>query len=153
MSTQHHTRRGRSRERGSPAPHDRPSVAVGERNRCRSHVLLVDDDRDVRETLAALLEFEGYHVIAASNGQEALSLLQTGPPPSLILLDLLMPVMDGFEFRRLQRAHSSWASLPTVVMTAVDDPVIETSMVGAVECLTKPFDVAHLLALVARFCA
>jgi CheY-like chemotaxis protein len=153
MSTQHNTRRGGSRERGSPTPHDRPSLAVGERNTSCSHVLLVDDDRDVRETLAALLELEGYHVIAATNGQEALSLLQTGPPPSLILLDLLMPVMDGFEFRRHQRAHPAWASLPTVVMTAVDDPVIETSMVGAVECLRKPFDVAHLLALVARFCA
>jgi CheY-like chemotaxis protein len=126
---------------------------VSGRDTSRSHVLLVDDDPDVRETVAALLELEGYRVTVAVNGQEALCLLQIGPPPSLILLDLLMPVMDGFEFRRHQRAHPAWASLPTVVMTAVDDPVIETSMVGAVECLTKPFDVAHLLALVARFCA
>jgi CheY-like chemotaxis protein len=118
-----------------------------------SHVLLVDDDRDVREMLAALLELEGYRVTVAVNGQEALALLQSGPPPSVILLDLLMPVMDGFEFRRRQQAHPAWAALPVVVMTAVADPAVAAPMVGTVACLTKPFEVAHLLALVARFCA
>lgn len=99
------------------------------------------------------MRFAGVGVIASTNGQEALCLLQIAPPPSLILLALLMPAMDGFEFGRHQRAHPAWASVPTVVTTAVDDLVIETSMVGSVECLTEAFDVAHLLALVARFCA
>jgi CheY-like chemotaxis protein len=67
------------------------------------HILIVEDNPDTRETLADFLAFEGYAVRGAANGQEALTVLQKEPLPDLILLDLMMPVMDGCEFRRRAR--------------------------------------------------
>src|SRR5207244_10672732 len=62
-------------------------------------VLVVEDDFDLRDALVPILEYEGHRVVSAANGKEALERLQTMPPPSLILLDLMMPVMDGEQFR------------------------------------------------------
>src|SRR5439155_12456386 len=85
-------------------------------NRC---VLVVEDDTDGRETLAELLEAEGYPVARAANGRQALDYLQRAGPPGLILLDLLMPVMDGYQFRQRQRQDPVLASIPIAVVSVV----------------------------------
>ena len=76
-------------------------------------VLVVEDDAAARQALVLLLGTEGYAVSAAANGQEALAFLRTRPPPDLILLDLMMPVMDGYEFRRVQRQDAALARSPS----------------------------------------
>ena len=86
-------------------------------------ILLVDDDGDVRETIREALEEEGHRVTSAANGQEALSLLRDGKVrPDLILLDIMMPEMDGWAFRAEQRKHPELASIPVVVFTAYGSP-------------------------------
>ena len=87
----------------------------------------------------------------ASNGQEALDQLRSGTDlPSLILLDLMMPVMDGWEFRREQRKDPAIADVPVVVLSALDPS--RGADIGAVEFLKKPLDFDHLLALVRQYC-
>src|SRR6266404_8186598 len=83
-----------------------------------ARVLLVEDDPDISEVLAQLLEDEGVHVSSASNGREALTSLQRGAPPDVIVLDLMMPVMDGWEFRLEQKKDPTLASIPVVAMSA-----------------------------------
>ncbi len=81
-------------------------------------ILLVDDDYDIRSVLCEVLEQEGFTVGVAVNGREALTYLEGNPSPSLILLDLMMPVMNGFEFREHQVANPKWANIPVIVMSA-----------------------------------
>jgi signal transduction histidine kinase/CheY-like chemotaxis protein len=80
-------------------------------------VLVVEEDSSARRVLRAMLEREGWKVCEAENGREALECMER-ERPSLILLDLMMPVMDGFEFAALVRRHDEWRSIPIVVMTA-----------------------------------
>src|SRR5688572_576982 len=81
-------------------------------------ILIVDDECDVRDSLKALLEEEGYSPVCANNGAEALAYLRRSPPPAAILLDLFMPVMSGWDFVRRLRSNSALASIPVVVITA-----------------------------------
>jgi CheY-like chemotaxis protein len=83
-------------------------------------VLLVDDDTAVRRTIARFLTFEGFTVIEACNGQEALTYLRTGAGASVIVLDLRMPVMDGWAFRREQRLDPRLEHIPVVVLSGAD---------------------------------
>ena len=111
-------------------------------------ILLVDDDDDVREAFIDVLRNEGYEITTARNGCEALELLRRGARPGVILLDLMMPVMDGFEFRAQQLADPSLADLPVVVLTAglVSERVRQLRPLAY---LTKPFDLDDLLRVVA----
>src|SRR5579863_6011707 len=84
------------------------------------YLLVIEDDQDVRDTLCDVLRDDGYEVVSAANGQEALTYLNSHPPPSMILLDLMMPVMTGSEFRARQIADPALAKITTVVLTAVD---------------------------------
>jgi len=85
-------------------------------------ILVVDDDRDIRDSLVEVLGEHGYPVIGAGNGVEALEILRTSaPPPSLILLDLMMPVMDGREFRERQLENPALADIPVIVISAYND--------------------------------
>ena len=86
----------------------------GERNR----ILVVEDDGDVREALVQLLEFEGYRVTSATNGRDAIDQLRAGAAPNLILLDLMMPVMDGPQFRAAQLGDPGLAAIPVIVLSA-----------------------------------
>ena len=115
-----------------------------------SPVLIVEDDADLREMMAQLLSLEGYRTQAVANGQEALSLLRRGDRPDLILLDLMMPVMDGWEFRRRQMEDPQIADVPVVVLSALD-PARAVDLAGAA-FLKKPLDFDRLLDLVRRFC-
>ena len=114
-------------------------------------VLVVDDDRDIREILDEVLTDAGYSVVGASNGVEALTCLGKCEP-ELILLDLNMPVMTGQQFRARQLATPEIASIPTVVMTAVDRPDERTRELHASEVLAKPVELRQILATVARYC-
>jgi chemotaxis family two-component system sensor histidine kinase/response regulator PixL len=83
-------------------------------------VLVVDDDSGVRRTLARFLGRDGLSVVEADNGQQALTYLQSGGAASVIVLDLRMPVMDGFKFREAQRRDSTLASIPVIVLSGAD---------------------------------
>ncbi len=121
-----------------PTPRERP-------------ILIVEDDPDLREMMAQLLTVEGYRPETASNGLEALEYLAHSGRPAVILLDLMMPVMDGWEFRRRQLQDSRLADVPVVVLSAVNPS--RSGELGGVAFLRKPLDFDRLLALVHRFCA
>ena len=112
-------------------------------------ILLAEDDYDLREAMTDVLELEGYRVKAVPNGLEALEwLLAASAPPSLIFLDLMMPVMDGWQFRQEQLARPALASIPVVVLSANEEiPVDE-----GVTRLRKPARSKALLALVTQYC-
>ena len=104
----------------------------------RKTVLVVDDDRSIRESVAELLEFEGYEVYTAIHGQEALDWLQSNPPPRLVVLDLMMPVMDGWEL--LERLREADIQIPVIVTSANVTPDVHAD-----DVLEKPFQVDDLL--------
>src|SRR5579864_3307066 len=106
----------------------------------QSVILVVEDDLDIREGIQEILEDEGYEVFTAGNGQEALDLLRTIPTPGLILLDLMMPVMDGHQFLELFREQAAYALVPVVVVSA--GITVEPRIAGFIK---KPFDTAALL--------
>jgi CheY-like chemotaxis protein len=116
-------------------------------SRTNRPVLVVEDDPDIRDATAILLEDEGYRVHQAENGQRALEALATEPLPCLILLDLMMPVMDGHEFlEKMAELDPARAKLPVVVMTAAHNPVVPR----ALQVIKKPYSVESLLEAVAR---
>jgi CheY-like chemotaxis protein len=116
-------------------------------------VLLVEDDPDLREMTALLLEDEGYQVCAVGNGLEALNQLLDGPLPGLILLDLLMPVMNGWEFRAHQQRDPRLAPIPVVVITASRDHLPTSLFPDGRAVLRKPLALDELLANVRQYCA
>src|SRR5215510_299127 len=113
-------------------------------------VLIVEDDADLREMMAQLLSLEGYQTAAVGNGREALDYLKTGHKPDLILLDLMMPVMDGWEFCRQQNADPTLAGVPVVILSALDAQ--RAAGVPAAAFLKKPLDFDRLLQLVRSYC-
>jgi DNA-binding response OmpR family regulator len=122
------------------------------------NVLIVEDDPDVREMLAALLVTEGFYAVAAEDGLEALHLLRAvrhrAPQiPCLILLDLMMPRLSGNEFRRAQLGDPTVAAVPVAVMSGAVDLEQRAQSLGAVATLAKPIDCEILLAIVRRYCA
>ncbi len=119
----------------------------------RRPVLVVDDDRDIRDTISDILEQEGYPVRTAANGREALASLRAGEPPGLILLDLSMPVMSGTEFRRVQLGDATLAAIPTAVISAAGSLAEMLEGLGINLVMAKPLELDRLLAIVARFCA
>jgi len=112
-------------------------------------VLVVEDDRGIRDVLAAVLADEGYDVRQAANGREALAVLERWRPDA-ILLDLMMPVMDGWTFRREQRHRPAVAEVPVIVLSAVRDPRREAQELGAAGVLAKPFALTDVLETVGR---
>src|SRR5262249_23014929 len=113
-------------------------------------VLIVEDDEDLREMMAQLLSLEGFHTATVSNGREALQYLQDAEKPQVILLDLMMPVMDGWEFRRQQQADPALAPVPVIVLSALDQA--RASGLEADAFLKKPLDFDRLLSLVRSYC-
>ena len=119
----------------------------------KKKVLVVEDDESIREAMKDLLETEGYTVECAVNGDEGIQALRrTGPLPGLVLLDMTMPVKDGFQFRSEQEEDHKLAVIPVVVMTA--DGNIEAKMhkIGAKDFIKKPFDIDLVVKTVARYC-
>jgi CheY-like chemotaxis protein len=114
-------------------------------------VLVIEDDTATREALALFLGQEGCHVLRAIDGRQALDMLRKGPRPDLILLDLMLPGMDGWQFRRQQQRDPYLASIPVVVVSAAGDLKGQASSLGAVSLMSKPVELDHLLAEVRRF--
>jgi two-component system response regulator MprA len=113
-------------------------------------ILLVEDDVDVREALADALGDKGYLVECASDGEHALHLLRTAARPGLILLDLMMPRMNGTEFRMAQREDPALADLPVVLLSAdarIEEMARALKVQGAVR---KPIDLDQLCGLIER---
>jgi CheY-like chemotaxis protein len=121
-------------------------------NQARDHVLIVEDDKTARDTLCNVLESEGYPADAVANGREAINYLHRNHHPCLILLDLMMPVMNGWEFRHQQRHDPALARIPVVVCSGVGDIQQEVLLIGAEGCLQKPIDAGKLLDTVRRYC-
>jgi CheY-like chemotaxis protein len=118
-------------------------------SRALRQVLIVDDDFDTREALSALLQSSGYSVVAAGNGQEALSCLRDSCSSSIgiIILDLMMPVMNGWEFLAHQSRDAALARIPAIIVTAT--PVQQPLSAKAV--LTKPLQFDSLVQLINRY--
>jgi CheY-like chemotaxis protein len=114
-------------------------------------VLIVEDDPDIAETIAETLIERGYRAETARNGAAALERLRVPPRPSLILLDLSMPVMNGWQFRQKQLAESELASIPVVVLTA-DAAAPGRADLGPIDWLLKPVGLSNLLDTVERYC-
>jgi PAS domain S-box-containing protein len=114
----------------------------------RGRVLVVEDDAVVRESLVDLLNEEGYQVSCAENGREALRHLHAEPAPDVILLDLRMPVMDGWEFRSIQKSDPKLAHIPVIAISADGSP--QAAAISAHAYLRKPVETEQLLAMIAR---
>jgi signal transduction histidine kinase len=128
-----------------PLAGQRPSVAPLSRE-----ILVVDDDVAFRRELMEALAAEGYSVIEASDGRQALNYVRTHGAPSLVLLDLMMPIMDGWEFVATIRSDAALASIPVVVMSGLEKAEINTSLLGATGYLRKPPSLDQLLEVVVR---
>lgn len=111
-------------------------------------VLVVDDDTSILDTVSAILTGEGYDVVSATGGQEALDAVARRRP-AVILLDMRMPVMDGWAVARALRSQG--ISVPIVVMTAAESAKRWADEVGAEGFLAKPFGLDELLTIVQRF--
>jgi len=116
-------------------------------------ILVVEDDNDIREALSQVLQDEGYQVGEAANGQEALDRLHNGCHPDLIVLDLMMPVMDGWQFRREQQRDPELAGIPVVVVSADGSVRQKAASIGATSYVKKPIDFATLLDVVGQHAA
>jgi two-component system response regulator MprA len=115
-------------------------------------VLLVEDDEDLSEALQGLLTSQGFDVICARDGLDAVRLLWRGLQPCLILLDLMLPRIDGFAFREYQRTNPPWNDIPIIVISALDDVADRRVELQPLVWFKKPLDVDALAAAVARYC-
>jgi CheY-like chemotaxis protein len=116
-------------------------------------VLIVEDDEDIRADLSAILRVKGFSVDEAANGRDALARLRAGDPPCVMVLDLMMPVMNGWELRAAMRDDPALRGVPVIVVSGAgriadaDVVVLDPAAV-----LVKPFELSQLLELVARYC-
>ena len=121
-------------------------------DRFRKAVLVVEDDADVRTAIGLLLETHGFPVIEAEHGAAALDVLRANDEVGVVLLDLMMPVMDGWTFRAVQRREPGIAGVPVVVVTA-DATARETAPeLRADAWIAKPVDFDRLVEVVRRYC-
>jgi CheY-like chemotaxis protein len=114
-----------------------------------THILVVDDDSAIRDVVSDILELSDYRVKTATNGAEALENVRAEPPVA-IFLDLMMPIMDGWEFLRRLRREPPFARVPVVIMSAARDAGLAADQLGAEAFLPKPFDLEAVLSLVGR---
>ncbi len=126
-------------------------AAMSEAEPQRKSVLIVEDDPEIRRLLHTVLLRHGYSVMEAPHGEAALQLLAADPLPGVILLDLYLPLMDGWEFRQAQLRDPRLAAVPVVVISAAADVLIEP--LDAEQVMKKPLDIPRLLTVVAGFCA
>lgn len=122
---------------------------------CPIRILVVEDDDDMSDTLCELLDDCGYEAFAAHNGQDALDQLRAGTaaPPSIILLDLTMPVLDGRGFRRAQLQEPTLRDIPVIVLTAQPDVAAVCEELKITGFLRKPVRLDPLLSLIRRYAA
>jgi CheY-like chemotaxis protein len=135
-----------------------PGVLVAEDHRTAEvdaapHVLVVDDDDATRAAIALVLRRAGYETAEAADGHQALLYLRSRALPRLVLLDLMMPEMDGWEFLAVRYKEPTLATVPVLVLSVargIDAPAVQ--VMGADDILHKPADPEQLLEAVARYC-
>ncbi|AUH74290.1 response regulator [Legionella sainthelensi] len=113
-------------------------------------ILLVEDNLSVRDALVWTLEYAGFSVVAVQNGQEALNLLEKDPLPTLIFLDLMMPVIDGFEFREMKKQIPRISNIPTIITSAKTN-LKKLERMPYENFLSKPFELSDLLAVISKY--
>jgi CheY-like chemotaxis protein len=119
-----------------------------------AHILVVEDDPDIRESVVEILEDEGHRVTSAGDGREALDLLQSASPaPDLILLDLMMPIMSGYQFREEQLKLPAFASIPVLIVTADVNARVKVESLQVAGFVQKPLKIQPLLDLVNQLVA
>jgi CheY-like chemotaxis protein len=114
-------------------------------------VLVVEDDADVREALLMLLEQEGIGALGVANGLDALDCIEGGFRPYLILLDLMMPVMDGERFLRLRLIDSRLREIPVIVVSALQRMRVDPTELNVDAIIPKPLDPARVIATVRQY--
>lgn len=120
-------------------------------------LLIVEDDADISEALQGYLELQGYEVRAASNGKEALAYLETPPRPSLILLDMALPIMDGHRVLTARKANAALAGVPVIILSAgmaamnPRDRAVYASSYDVAAFLKKPVEPRQLLEVIERY--
>ena len=125
-------------------------MSTGEQRR---PVLLVEDNDETREVVSALLELEGYHVVAARDGDEGMDHLRRGLNPCVILLDLMMPGRtDGLQFRQEQLQDPDFASIPVIVCSGYEAVKRQAADLGITVFCQKPLEIEELLQLIAAHC-
>jgi CheY-like chemotaxis protein len=117
----------------------------------RPTILVVEDDADLRDSIAGILEQEGFLVVLAENGRVALDYLRDHKPPRLVLLDLMMPVMNGWEFRDTQMRDPELSEIPVAVLSADSRTRLKAEALGVDRYLKKPVELDQLLGLVAGY--
>jgi len=116
-------------------------------------VLVVEDDNDLRESLSQALRDHGFTVTPASNGQQALDLLHAGTRPSVILIDLMMPILNGWELRDALKEDPALARIPQLVISAyMDEAEQHVLALSPDDCIRKPFHMRVLLEAIERHC-
>jgi CheY-like chemotaxis protein len=127
-------------------------MSVGQK--MSAHIMVVEDDRDIRESVVEVLEEEGHVVTSAGDGREALELLQrASPAPDLILLDLMMPVMSGYQFREEQLKLPAFAAIPVLIVTADVNARAKVASLKAAGFVQKPLKIQPLLDLIDQLLA
>jgi two-component system chemotaxis response regulator CheY len=116
----------------------------------RGIALVVDDNQDIRVLLKQALELEGFKVREAENGAIATRILDDGLQPCVVLLDLMMPVMDGREFLKLKKSRADWAELNIVVVSALT--VTNENLEGVRAVIKKPVDIESMVNLIEECC-
>ena len=126
---------------------DAQSYRWAEEHTAKHPVIIVEDDDDIRDTFREVLEAEGYHVLTAANGKVALDLLEDmEETPCLVLLDLMMPVMNGWQLMATLKSRRGFRRIPVVVVSAAP-----SHTTGAARVIRKPIDVDDLLETVRRY--
>jgi two-component system chemotaxis response regulator CheY len=113
-------------------------------------VMVVEDDPDCLEVVAHALALDGYAVMTAVDGRDALRALEAGPAPDLILLDLMLPVMDGWQFLEEQRARPALAGIPVVLLSGERALRRRASELGVAGAIPKPIELDELVSTVRR---
>jgi CheY-like chemotaxis protein len=116
----------------------------------RHQILVVDDDSDIREVLTEVLKDSGHDVLTATNGLEALEVLRAGACPCLVLLDLMMPVMDGYVFLETRKSDPALAAIPIAVITAGRH--LDWQRLDCAALVPKPIRLPALMSVIEKFC-
>jgi CheY-like chemotaxis protein len=118
----------------------------------RRPILVVDDNPQVLTLVSAVLAARGYPVATATNGLEALEYLRSHPAPGLVVLDLGMPTLNGWQYLERRRSDPMLAAIPTVVLSGYSEMARSSLSAEGIDCLAKPVDSAELLQVARRFC-
>lgn len=115
-------------------------------------VLIIEDDDQIAFLLTFMLEREGYTVVGATDGQIAHNIINEIEPPKLILLDVMLPFIDGFDLIKLIRSKTEWSSIPVIMLSAKsqENDIVQALDAGANDYVVKPFQPMELLARIKR---